>query len=677
MNLFASLYLEREPLLWGQLPAALVVWLQNAGGVAAFGVFLVLVAGYLQRDSRNRNFFNLPGNMQLGFAFAGYFCVATAILYGFLLLCWIAKLLNMNRAGAFLPRAHDSLPLTIGDLLLAGCGAIALFIALTPVVIDLVTRIKWRRIFAIARLSWKEAVRGRVVWVFGAMALVFLFADWFVPYKPEDQLRSYVRVVYWSMAPLFLLTAGLLGSFSIPNDVKNNSIHTIVTKPVEKFEIVLGRFLGYAALLTLGLFVLASVSLIYVLRGVNEEATRESFKARVPIYGQLHFAGTKNARSGESVGREWSYRSYITCPSRRQKDAPRQYAIWDFAAIPADVADRKEPLLYEFAFDIFRLSKGEEGKGVHCTFTFTDGGREPTELETLVETVKKDREDLEAEARKKRDEASKGKTAAEKEALEEQFRKDLQPIDGILLERHRIYQAKNIEVTDYHTLDFTIPPGVLKALIAASAQQKNADGPPLPAMRVFVSVDVAREMQMVGVAQPDFYLVAYEMPFWLNFLKGIVGMWCTHMLVLGVALTCSTYLSSVISFLGTMFLFLTGLNVEYLREVAEKRVDGGGPAESFIRITTGMPVAAKLEESPTTAVVHLTDDFFSWWVGRILNLLPDVNRHDLHQYVANGFDIGWFDVLMLDNFLPLAAYLIPWLVVAYYLMKYREIANPS
>jgi hypothetical protein len=214
-------------------------------------------------------------------------------------------------------------------------------------------------------------------------------------------------------------------------------------------------------------------------------------------------------------------------------------------------------------------------------------------------------------------------------------------------------------------------------LIAAGAGRKNADGAPLPAVRVFVSADVAAQAQMVGVAQPDFYLLAYEMPFWLNFLKGIVGMWCTDMLVLGVALTCSTYLSSVISFLGTMFLFVAGLNGEYLREVAEKRVDGGGPAESFIRITTGKPVAWKLDESPTTSVVKLTDDFFSWWVGRILNLLPDVNRHDLHQYVANGFDINWLDVLVLDNFLPLAAYLIPWLVLAYYLMKYREIANPS
>ena len=63
--------------------------------------------------------------------------------------------------------------------------------------------------------------------------------------------------------------------------------------------------------------------------------------------------------------------------------------------------------------------------------------------------------------------------------------------------------------------------------------------------------------------------------------------------------------------------------------------------------------------------------------GRILNLVPDVGRHDLHQYVANGFDIGLLDVLLVDNLLPLLGYLAPWAILAYYLMKYREIANPS
>ena len=40
--LFASLYLEREPLNWAHLPESLVGWLQNAGGAAAFAIALVL-----------------------------------------------------------------------------------------------------------------------------------------------------------------------------------------------------------------------------------------------------------------------------------------------------------------------------------------------------------------------------------------------------------------------------------------------------------------------------------------------------------------------------------------------------------------------------------------------------------------------------------------------------------
>src|SRR4029077_14729270 len=131
--------------------------------------------------------------------------------------------------------------------------------------------------------------RNRVVYVFGIMALVFLFADWFVPYKPENQVRNYVRVVYWSMTPLFLLTATLLGSFSLPTDIKNQSIHTIVTKPVERLEIVLGRFLGYGLLLSAGLAAMSVLSYLYILRGVTREAREESFKARVPIYGRLSY----------------------------------------------------------------------------------------------------------------------------------------------------------------------------------------------------------------------------------------------------------------------------------------------------------------------------------------------------------------------------------------------------
>jgi len=78
-----------------------------------------------------------------------------------------------------------------------------------------------------------------------------------------------------------------------------------------------------------------------------------------------------------------------------------------------------------------------------------------------------------------------------------------------------------------------------------------------------------------------------------------------------------------------------------------------------------------------TSVLRGADVVFSWGLRRLLNLIPDVNRFDLYTYVANGFDIPVWNVLIIDNLIPLIGYLLPWAILAFYLMKYREIANPA
>ena len=697
--LFASLVFDRLPLQWNQLPFALIIWLQNAGGVAAFGIAIFLLARALQRDPDDGTLLNFPPRLRFLSTVLRFAIIASGVGYILLVLQWLG-------AGMGIGVLRTDQAMFVRSWISLLSGVAALLVVLTPIAIDLATRIRWSRIWAIARLSWKEAIRGRVVWVFGSMALVFLFAEWFLPYKPEDQIRNYVNVVYLSMTVLFLITAGLLGSFSIPNDVKNNSIHTIVTKPVEKFEIVLGRFLGYGALLSVGLFAVSAFSLIYVERGVNEDARQESYKARVPLYGNLHFAGTKDQQKADSVGREWGYRSYITGPTKHRNEGFRQYAIWDFAEVPMSVVEQTEPVRFEYAFDIFRLSKGEEGTGVYCTFTFVDVGkfastepsRQAKELEARTDELRKERKKRETPINREFDQRVAklnvefdakrlGQTEAVQKDLQEKYlqkfkeleevqKLQLETLEVALIQAFHLYQ-KTGEVTDQHTQHFTIPAKYLKALVAESAARPRNGENPQPVLRAFVSVDLSTQSQMVGVAPQDFYLLEAEKPFWQNFLKGVLGMWFTHMLVLGVALAMSTYFSSVISLLSTLFLFLGGLCIDYLKEVADRKVDGGGPLESMARIGNRMPIAVKLEPSPTTSLILSLDGVFSWWIGFILNLVPDVSRYDLHQYVANGFDIGWLDILFLDNTLPLLGYLAPWAILAYYLMKLREIANPT
>ncbi len=643
--IFASLVIEREPLTWAQLPGAVATWLQDAGTLSALVLLIWCVAYLIQRPagaSRESNW------VKTAFTYATVGSFVLFVGYGLLLWLQGVRYIPVNPDS---PQA-GTMPVYTDQQRWTGAlaGLCALFAVALPVVVDLVTRVRWRRIWALALLSLKEARRRRVVWVFASMALVFLFVDWFVPYnRPADQVRNYVRVFYWSMTPLFLVTASLLGAFGIPADVKSQTIHTIVTKPVERYEIVLGRFLGYGILLTLGLVGMSVLSLLYVARGVSEEARRDSFKARVWVEGNLSFAGTRSAQHGESVGREWEYRSYITGPSPHAGKQPIQYAIWTFPTLPADLASRPDdsPVKFEFSFDIFRTTKGREARGVFCTFTFAPGKLDVPQVEAL---------------KQERDQLLKSK-------------KSVAEVTRTLIDKDGYYELGGKEIFDYQTSSVEVPAG----LIRKALDEQKAAGGSVPALKVLVNVEKDKQgsqNQLIGVAQRDFYLLANEMPFWQNYLKGIFGLWYSMLLLLGLAVVLSTYLSGIISWLCALFLFLAGYFLDYIKTLAAGRSEGGGGFESALRLLNRTPINAPLTQSPTVSVLQTFDEGYRRVLGLILKVIPDVNRFDLTNYVAEGFNIPWGQELLLNTFLYLVCDLLPWACLAFYLMKYREVANP-
>jgi ABC-type transport system involved in multi-copper enzyme maturation permease subunit len=550
-------------------------------------------------------------------------------------------------------------------------GGLALLTAAVPPLVALATRVRWRRIWALARLSILEAVRGRVLYVFAILALVFLFAGYFVTYKPEDQIRTYVAVIFWPLTVFFVVLAALLGAFSIPRDVVKQTIHTIVTKPVERYEIFLGRFLGNALLLTVGLFVLTAVSLLYVARGVTSEAADESYKARVPVEpDRLTFQGTGNEERGESVGREWDYRWYIRGQTPATAGQPRQYAIWSFRSLPPSLADRPEPVLFEYTFDIYRTSKAEKGKeGVFCTLTFADGRLTVPEIERRVRAIERERAEMLRRA------VQAAGADADPDAVKQEVEKQL-------ISKYGVFVADGLLVVDYHTGKVTVPAALFQKLreaVERDARPSPGDETP-PDLKVLLSVGEDRNSseQLIGVAKRDLYLVAGELPFWQNFFKGALGLWFLVLLVLGVALACSTYLSGIISLLCTFLLVLAGPVVRPLiLEQATGRAPGGGPAEAGWRIFNHLPVATPFDQTPLAPLGEGIDRGFSWLFRFVLKVIPDISRFNLTEYVASGFDISWTGVLFLDNVVPLVLYLLPWAILAYYLMRSREIANPS
>ena len=354
------------------------------------------------------------------------------------------------------------------------------------------------------------------------------------------------------MEPLLLLTACLVAAFSIPTDVRSQTIHTIVTKPVERFEIVLGRFLGYGILMSLVLVVLTGVSLLYVFREIGQEAKEESMHARIPVFGELSFRGKDANFQGDSVGREWDYRRYITGGRNSV-----QRAVWTFTDLPSDLASRPDGKVpCEFSFDIFRTLKdreGQEGKGVHCSFSFVTWHWEP-------------------------------KNEADYNRARNQTTTEPDKLAGDLAEKYGIYEIFYKKIEDYHTQAIEVPATLFKNAQSGTPPPAPGSGGPGPRLQVVVKFESPG--QYLGVAKHDFYVLDSEGSFAGNFFKGAAGLWLRLLLVIGVAVTCSTYLSGVIAFVATGFLYIAGLfrNTDYIKGLAEGTTAGGGPVESFIRL---------------------------------------------------------------------------------------------
>jgi len=705
--MLASLVLEQEPLHWLNFPAALETWVRIMGGFSAVALVIFLIVSWFRAPLRRTSkvpwlsfLFGAPDAVKSYYrdvrATSVKWPAWQAILFRWLVLgmfgayiLWSALMAPLAISAAIGAIEGESrlsppwgTPLLRGYALDFGAACAVLAVAL-PLLADLLQiHWSWRRIWALTRLSFKEAVRRRVLWVFSAFLLIVLFASWFMPYKPEDQVRNYVSVVYFASAVLMLLAAGLLAAFSLPADMKNQTIHTIVTKPVQRFEIVAGRFLGYVLLLSLVLAVITGIGLLYMVREIDSDAQVESMRARVPVYGELVFRGKEGtSAAGMNVGREWGYRSYIMGgPTSSHR------AIWSFFELPGELGNRKSASFVpcEFSLDIFRTVKGEEGKGVFCSFVFQTHRWDPRQ---------------ESEYRKAREQANKLMQVADRRALIEQATKEIRGnapteeetkefvedrsatapgklLDQLFAEKYGIFEVSNKEIVDYHTQSVDVPGTLFKNALASAPHQPSAallrhgeERTPL----LSVSVKCESGGQYVGAAKHDFYILAAEGSFAWNFFKGAIGLWMRLCVVLGVAITCSTYLSGVIAWLTTMFLYVAGCFQDYIRMIASGLNPEGGPISAVMSLVSKQGVNRPMDVTPGAHIAQGTDFVFRVIFRLFLYLFPDVNRLDWTEYVAEGFNIGGFDIILL-HLLLLVGYLTPCALIAYYLMKSREVA---
>ncbi len=129
-----------------------------------------------------------------------------------------------------------------------------------------------RKIWVIARMTFRENVRKRIVLTGLVLGLIFL-AVFSIGFRmvyinalanPEVMPNETLSRVMVSEATNMLLLAGLyavtflsvamgalLGADTLSGEINSGTIQTIVSKPVRRAEVVLGKWLGFAILLAL------------------------------------------------------------------------------------------------------------------------------------------------------------------------------------------------------------------------------------------------------------------------------------------------------------------------------------------------------------------------------------------------------------------------------------------
>jgi hypothetical protein len=243
-------------------------------------------------------------------------------------------------------------------------GLVVLGRILCLMAVELVS-IRARRLYAIAKLSVIEA--NRRMWAPWVVLVVFgvilAFTHWFLQppeQRPAEVGRLYIDTLMVLCSLLITVLVSVLSPISLPQDIQNQTIYTVVSKPVRRLELVWGRMIGFMGLVTVLVIVFGGISLIYLQRNVGgtiketekqaealaqtdprrsaqltEQADqlRTRMSARKPINGSLTFFDSKGNPKlkgidvGQDTGETREPRSHI-------EGATPATAKWDYGIIP-------------------------------------------------------------------------------------------------------------------------------------------------------------------------------------------------------------------------------------------------------------------------------------------------------------------------------------------------------
>jgi hypothetical protein len=544
-----------------------------------------------------------------------------------------------------------------------------------------------RRTLALAWLAVKESIRRRVMVVFVVFLAVLLFAGWFLDPASTNPARLYLSFVLTATSYLVLLLALFLSTLSLPADIKNRTIYTIVTKPVRASEIVAGRILGFAAIGTALLAVMAGASYVFVVRGLNhthEVALAELEPQTVvrPAEGKTEAPQRWKGVTGNAQQHRHEVRVDASGTARVDRDQGHGHSLsldgkWPLAAggrtvvetgPPEGVLVARVPVYGKLRF-LDRAGK-ESDKGINVgeewTYrSYVDGGTLAAAIWTFDDVTPR---------RFRQEDYPRGLPLEMTISVFRTHKGDIEKgIPGSLAVRNpqtgleaeiKVFRAKKL-TADLHEIPWKIrmPSGEEKELL----KDFVSDG------KLEVRLRCLQPQQYFGAAQADMWLRASDASFGWNFIKGYFGIWLQMMLVIGFGVMFSTLLSGPIALLATLAAVTVGFFSEFAHQLSTGKLLGGGPVESMIRIVRQDNLVTDLPAGVQATAARILDKILETGLGVLTAVIPDLERFSYADFIADGFNIP--GNLLAQHAAIVLGFLLPLLVVGYFLLRNREVAQ--
>ena len=510
----------------------------------------------------------------------------------------------------------------LASLLSGGTGAVGRFArGIWGTLKDLVL-VSPGRVFAVAQLTWREALRRRALYVFGLFAVLFMFAGWFLSdagSRPADQVKVYVSFVLTVVSWLTLLVMLLLSCWGVPEDIRRRSLHTVVTKPARRSEVVLGRMAGYTLIGTVILAVMGAVGYGWIVRQAGD--ARDALTARRPLLGDVRFYGRDGAPAaqGLNVGNVWEYRGYIDGASRMK-------AVFSYDGVdesltrevllesPDGSTERGRVLQFESDFEGFRTVKGDMSRGLLIQYTYVNPQTGLAVADPAVFSL-------------------------------EEFDGNVHNVPTELL----AYDEDAGEERVYDFFDELV----------------SDDG------RLEVEVRSLDPQQLLGVGRADLFVRPPDGPFWTSYAASVAAIWLKMALLVALGVTAGTFVKGPVATLLVFTLLIVGqtfqgfmgdlLEGNYLNPGGLEGVGGGGPVEATFRILTHANTIKDLPPGPVTSFIEGVDQVLLTVLWAFSQLIPDLSAFDTAARTAAGFSVP-----VADHLLPAAAVTLGFLIPCYF-----------